>query len=379
MYNWKNFWCLLSGYYGCTMSTPSLLKLKLVFIFHKSIPHQFVFHFKINFTTKKIKKKKYNKKLTDTIHGCLNMYHRDDRDSIDILPHLPNMSDLWIPSDSYTWNFPLATMYRYHHFDMVTKHIDSVFHNVFLEWDKMKLIFQLTDFITVQLPSHCLIKPMIVELESSPVYPCAQEQVYCSSDFKLHVPPCWHGDESQAFFSCISHSDAVKPMGHVHVNTGVPSLKLTVHVPPFWHLGPGPVWHGLGYWQNSPTYREEQLKVIINLNQLIFFVDFFFQMVWVACGVKVHIALWDTSMDKFYNFSMKFQLHMNVWCGVFLNCFKWRLSKKLSLDLSSRHDLLNSPTEWLVNRTASAVTVAPLTMTRDQLKAEKYQQQHIYT
>lgn len=94
----------------------------------------------------------------------------------------------------------------------------------------------------------------------SPVYPCAQEQVYCSNDFKLHVPPCWHGDESHAFFSCISHSDAVKPMGQVHVKTGVPSLKLTVHVPPFWHLGPGPVWHGLGYWQNSPTYRDEQLK-----------------------------------------------------------------------------------------------------------------------
>lgn len=94
-----------------------------------------------------------------------------------------------------------------------------------------------------------------------PVYPWAHEHVYCSSDFKLHVPPCWHGDESHAFFSCISHSDAVKPMGQEHVNTGVPSLKLTVHVPPFWHLGPGPVWHGLGYWQNSPTYREEQLQI----------------------------------------------------------------------------------------------------------------------
>lgn len=107
---------------------------------------------------------------------------------------------------------------------------------------------------------------MICLSKFSPVYPCAQEQVYCSSDFKLHVPPCWQGDESHAFFSCISHSDAVKPMGHVHVKTGVPSLKLTVHVPPFWHLGPGPVWHGFGYWQNSPTYREEQLKIIINLN-----------------------------------------------------------------------------------------------------------------
>lgn len=96
-----------------------------------------------------------------------------------------------------------------------------------------------------------------------PVYPCAQEQLYLSSDFKLHVPPCWQGDESHAFFSCISHNEAVNPMGHVHVKTGVPSLKLTVHVPPFWHLGPGPVWHGFGYWQNSPTYREEQLKIII--------------------------------------------------------------------------------------------------------------------
>lgn len=93
-----------------------------------------------------------------------------------------------------------------------------------------------------------------------PVYPCAQEHVYSSNDFRVHVPPCWHGFESHAFFSGISHNDAVNPMGQLHVNTGVPSLKLTVHDPPFWQRGPGPVWHGFGYWQNSPTYRDEQLR-----------------------------------------------------------------------------------------------------------------------
>lgn len=68
-----------------------------------------------------------------------------------------------------------------------------------------------------------------------PVNPGAQlhrcSLMLCSQ----HVPPFWHGFESQAFEMGISHRDAVNPNGHWHENPGgeCGDTCVTAQVPAF--------------------------------------------------------------------------------------------------------------------------------------------------
>lgn len=167
-------------------------------------------------------------------------------------------------------------MYKYLHFGTVMMHTNSAFHNVYLHSvigiplllferrQKKEYILKLLN--EVPRIMH-LLKSAIwakaktyMKKHNLPVYPMGHSHVYSTSDFKWHVPSFWHGDESHAFSTWISHSDSVKPMGQMHSKRGVPSRNITWHVPPFWHRGPGPVWHGLGCSQKSPVYRDVQLK-----------------------------------------------------------------------------------------------------------------------
>jgi hypothetical protein len=98
--------------------------------------------------------------------------------------------------------------------------------------------------------------------EQVPVNPGAQLQRCSLMLCSQHVPPFWHGFASHAFDMGISHRDAVNPSGQWHEKPGweCGDCSVTAQVPPFWHLGTGPVWHGFFHWQYGPTNNPVQLR-----------------------------------------------------------------------------------------------------------------------
>lgn len=151
--------------------------------------------------------------LTDKIQVYFDRFHRVGMASCYILPHLPSMFYLGILSGSDIWNRHRALKCTCHHCYMAMMHTNFAFHNVCL---KMNQIKQLSDFLSHN-DNYIGIGNMPNNL---PVYPCAHEHTYSWSDFKWHDPAFWHGPESHAFRSEISHNEAVNPIGHRHLNDG---------------------------------------------------------------------------------------------------------------------------------------------------------------
>lgn len=150
---------------------------------------------------------------------------------------------LWIQAGKYIWTcFRSVVLSMSLHFCMAIVHTNLIFHN------------------------FCLVKKYIAlnsilrwEGILLPENPSGHLHSYSFKDFKMHFPLFRHGDELHAVSSDISQRLAENPTGHLHWKLTCPSLIKTSQVPPFWHLGA--VRQGLAYSQNSPTYRDVQLKM----------------------------------------------------------------------------------------------------------------------
>ena len=189
----------------------------------------------VKLSTKNKKKKKYRDKKTTQLRTPLLSF---DKYLAAPLRNRISLVGLYFKSETKELTLSRICICRVKQFDDPLSSIDATLCVVYAQFTQR-----------VQSPTKSL-----------PVYPVAQVQTYSRSDFRLHVAPYRHGDESHAFSMGISQRLAVNPTGQEQANEGVPPplLSFTLHEPPFWHRGP--VWHGFRCWQYSPTYFDVHLQ-----------------------------------------------------------------------------------------------------------------------